>query len=241
MKLTEFFFIIIIITNIYQSNQSYLNLANYESEHYQINTGTLLDLIGIKVECPHSGILKNFVLRKNSNEFWYEYQCYSSKSDDSDEGEPIIKDFRYSGHNVYPDLTIPENIRTLKTYPLYSTKCVLDYGLNSFKIINEHGTLKIYIICYALKPKYTTKIEIKTEEGSAPSPRLESLVGIVVGSKETEDDENIAYPLRGFKNYVYNEDKNTLSFYYGYSVLRNMKKELENTKQTFERLRNCST
>ena len=73
---------------------------------------------------------------------------------------------------------------------------------------------------------------------------MDGLVGIVVGSQETEDDENIAYPLRGFKYKVdttYSKEKPTVSHEYGYSILRNMKNEYESAKQTFESLRNSNT
>ena len=70
MKLSEFLSILIIITNICQSNQNYLYLTNYTTEHYPIVTGSWKDLIGTLVECPDGGKLKNFVLRKNSSEFY---------------------------------------------------------------------------------------------------------------------------------------------------------------------------
>ena len=240
MKLSEFLSILIIITNICQSNQQYLSLTKHSTMRYQIDTGTWKDLLGVMVECPNSGILKNFVLKKNSYEFWYEYQCYSAKSDDIDEGEPIIKALTLYSTYKY-SITIQENIRTLSDYPV---DCWLDYGMNSFKLYNDGGILRREAVCHGLKPKYSTKIEIKTEEGTALATRMDGLVGIVVGSQETEDDENIAYPLRGFKYKVdttYSKEKPTVSYEYGYSILRNMKNEYESAKQTFESLRNSNT
>ena len=214
-------------------------MTNHTSKHYRIDTDTFSDLIGIEVGCPHKGILKNFVLKKKSKEFWFEYQCYSSVSDDIDEGEPIIKSQQFTLEEIC------ENYFTrfiFVKYPLYYSLCPLDFGLNSFKIYNDNnGYLKIKSVCYPLKPKYSTKIEIKTEEGYGVGPSLDGLDGIVFGSQETEDDENIAYPLRGFKHYIYNKEIDISGYYYGYSVLRNMKKELECAKQTFESLRNSNT
>ena len=103
MKLSEFLSILIIITNICQSNQQYLSLTNHTSKHYLINEDNFLDLVGIEVGCPHSGILKNFALRKNSNKFWFDYQCYSSESDDIDEGEPIIKGLEHRSDEIIED------------------------------------------------------------------------------------------------------------------------------------------
>ena len=73
---------------------------------------------------------------------------------------------------------------------------------------------------------------------------MDGLVDIVVGSQEIEDDENIAYPLRGFKYNVDTtscEEKPTVSYLYGYSILRNMKKEYESAKQTLKALRKNNT
>ena len=241
MKLSEFLSILIIITNIYQSNQNYLYLTNYTTEHYPIVTGSWKDLIGTLVECPDGGKLKNFVLRKNSSEFWYEYQCYYSKE---------FKDPRHSNIMVYcpsfitykESYAIKENIEFLNDFSAY---CPLDFGLISFNLTNDSkGNLIEKLLCCPLKPKYSTKVEIQTKEGTANATSLDGLVDIVVGSQETEDDENIAYPLRGFiykVNTTSSKEKPTVSYLYGYSILRNMKKEYESAKQTFENLRNNNT
>ena len=73
---------------------------------------------------------------------------------------------------------------------------------------------------------------------------MDGLVDIVVGSQETEDDENIAYPLRGFiykVNTTSSKEKPTVSYLYGYSILRDLEKEYKNARQTFESLRNNNT
>ena len=123
----------------------------------------------------------------------------------------------------------------------------MDNGLNSFKSNSgSNGIILGDVKCHPLKSKYSTKIEIQTENrvNKDFAPSLGSLDGIVVGSQETEDDENIAYPLRGF---IYNvdttssEEKPTVSYLYGYSILRNMKNEYENSKQTFKALRKNNT
>ena len=216
-------------------------MTNHTTEHKPILTGSWTDLLGVTVKCPYGGVLKNFVLRKNSSELWYEYQCYSSKSLYIDFGEPIIKDGAISEGIKHKSREIDEDIEYLSNLSLY---CSLDYGLNSFEIYNKEGVLITYIICIPLKPKYSTKIEIKTEEKSAHYTKMDGLVDIVVGRTEIEDDENRAYPLRGFK-YKYdetlNEDEPTMSYYYGYSVLRYMLKEYYSARRTFESLRNNNT
>ena len=240
MKPDEYLlFMILIIIIINQSNQQYLSLTSHSTNRIQISTGTWKDLLEVKVECPNRGVLKNFVLRKDSTHFWYDFQCYSSRSNSIDEGEPIIKGLALSSTYKYT-ISIQENIRTLSDYPV---ECWVDYGLASFKLYNDNG-LKRDATCYGLKAKYTSKIEIKTATVQALATKIDGLVGITVGSTETETDENIAYPLRGFK---YNIDisgsreKPTVSYYYGYSILKNMKKLKENAKQSFENLRNGNT
>ena len=240
MKPDEYLlFMILIIIIINQSNQQYLSLTSHSTNRIQISTGTWKDLLEVKVECPNRGVLKNFVLRKDSTHFWYDFQCYSSLSNSIDEGEPIIKGLALSSTYKYT-ISIQENIRTLSDYPV---ECWVDYGLASFKLYNDNG-LKRDATCYGLKAKYTSKIEIKTATVQALATKMDGLVGITVGSTETETEENIAYPLRGFK---YNIDisgsreKPTVSYYYGYSILKNMKKLKENAKQSFENLRNGNT
>ena len=49
---------------------------------------------------------------------------------------------------------------------------------------------------FGLKSKYSTKVEIKTSSVTARATTIDGLVGITVGSTATEDDDNIAYPLR---------------------------------------------
>ena len=239
MKPDEYLLFMILIIIINQSNQQYLSLTSHSTNRIQISTGTWKDLLEVKVECPNRGVLKNFVLRKDSTHFWYDFQCYSSRSNSIDEGEPIIKGLALSSTYKYT-ISIQENIRTLSDYPV---ECWVDYGLASFKLYNDNG-LKRDATCYGLKAKYTSKIEIKTATVQALATKIDGLVGITVGITETETDENIAYPLRGFK---YNIDisgsreKPTVSYYYGYSILKNMKKLKENAKQSFENLRNGNT
>ena len=230
--------ILIIIIIINQTNQQYLSLTSHKSNLKTITTGTWKDLLDLKVECPNRGVLKNFVLRKDSTNIWYDFQCYSSEDYSNDEGEPIIKGLALSSAYKY-DISIQENIRTLSDYPI---ECWVDYGLSSFMLYNDNG-LKRDATCYGLKAKYTSKIAIKTATGKALATKIDGLVGITVGSTEQETDDNIAYPLRGFKYNIdisESKEKPTVSYYYGYSILKNMKKLKENTKSTFESLRNSN-
>lgn len=231
--------ILIIIIIINQTNQQYLSLTSHKSNLKKITTGTWKDLLDLKVECPNRGVLKNFVLRKDSTNIWYDFQCYSSEDYSNDEGEPIIKGLALSSAYKY-DISIQENIRTLSDYPV---ECSVDYGLTSFKLYSDNGLNRL-AVCHGLKAKSTTKTEIKTSTVSALAIKMDGLVGITVGSTATEDNDNIAYPLRGFKYNIdvsSSKEKPTVSYYYSYSILRNMKTEYESAKSTFESLRNSNT
>ena len=179
MKSSSFFFFFILLIIINQSNQQYLSLTSDRTKGYPLKTGTWKDLLGVVVECKNGGILKNFVLRKDSTNIWYDFQCYSSKDYSNDEGEPIIKGLALSSAYKY-DISIQENIRTLSDYPI---ECWVDYGLSSFMLYNDNG-LKRDATCYGLKAKYTSKIAIKTATGKALATKIDGLVVITVGSTE---------------------------------------------------------
>ena len=242
MKQSVFLSIFIILIVINQSNQQYLSLTSHSTSKYPLRTGTWKDLLGVKVECPNGGILKNFVLKTDSsdNTFWYEFRCYSSESPYSDPGEPIIKGLTLYSTYKYT-VSIQENIRTLSGYPV---ECWVDYGLMSFELYNDNGVLRREAVCHGLKSKFSTKVEIKTGSVTALATRIDGLVGIVVGSQAEETAENIAYPLRG---YTFNIDissskeRPTVSYIYAYSILRDMKTVYLNAKAAFENLRNSNT
>ena len=226
---------------IKQSNQSsYLSLTHHETNKYYLYTETWKDLLGITVECPNGGIIKNFVLKKEGSYIWYDFWCYSSESPYSDEGEPIIKGLTLVSTYKYT-VNINENIRTLSNYPV---ECWVDYGLMSFQLLNDNGVLRREALCHGLKSKYGTKINIQTSTITARATSIDGLVGIIVGSTAEENDDNIAYPLRGFRFKIdtsSNVDRPTVSYEYGYSILRNMKVVKQNAKATFENLRNSNT
>lgn len=240
MRLNGGLLLVLILLLLDYSNQQYLSLNTYETNHYALNTGTWKDLLGVVVECPHGGIIKNFVLRKNNGYFWYEFQCYSSLVDQSDEGEPIIKGLTLYSTYRY-SITIQENIRTLNQYPV---ECWIDYGLMAFYLYNDNGILRREAVCHGLKSSYSTKMEVASSTKTALVTVIDGLVDIVVGSTATEDDTNIAYPLRGFKYNIdtsASNEKPKIGYIYAYSILRNMKEVKQYYKEAFENLRNGNT
>ena len=240
MKGIEYFFFFILIIVFNQTNQQYLSLTSHQTPKYPLKTGTWKDLLGVMVECPNSGILKNFVLKKDHTQFWYEFECYSSDPKDTNEGEAIIKGLTlYSSYRY--TINIEENIRTLSNYPV---ECWVDYGLMSFMLYNDNGALKREAVCHGLKSKYSTRVDIKTRKVTSLATRIDGLIGITVGSTAKEDNDNIAYPLRGFRYDIdvsSSKEKPTVSYIYAYSILRNMKTVKQNAAAIFERLRNSNT
>ena len=240
MKNNECLLLLILIIIVNQSNQQYLNLKSYSTNKVALTTGTWKDILGTKVECPKNGVLKNFVLRKDDSYFWYEFQCYSSVYSSIDEGEPIIKGLSLSSTYKYT-ISIQENIRTLTDYPV---ECWIDYGLSSFKLYSDNGVLRRDAVCHGLKAKSSTKSEFKTATVTALATKIDGLVGITVGSTAKETNSNIAYPLRGFKYNIdvsSSKEKPTVSYIYGYSILKNMKELKQNAKAAFAQLRNSNT
>ena len=240
MKSSSFFFFFILLVIINQSNQQYLSLTSDRTIGYPLKTGTWKDLLGVVVECKNGGILKNFVLRKNTTHLWYEFNCYSSDPNCQNEGEAIIKGLTLYSTYRYT-INIQENIRTLNGYPV---ECWVDYGLMSFMLYNDNGVLRREAVCHGLKSKFSTPVNIQTGKVTALATRIDGLVDIVVGSTAKEDNENIAYPLRGFKYNIdvsSSNEKPTVSYIYAYSILRNMKMVKQNAAAEFERLRSSNT
>ena len=73
---------------------------------------------------------------------------------------------------------------------------------------------------------------------------MDNLVGIIVGPTNAENDADIAYVLREVKYKVSSSffnlftKKVTISYYYSYSIVKNMRTIANNYKSSFARLRN---
>lgn len=243
MKYRISFHLFIISIILIVTNEQKLDLNTYYSERRKISAGWY-DIASLVVECPNEGVLKNFVLRKENNELFYEYQCYSSLSPYIDYGEPIIKGLtlsttfngsygrRFNNHLYY--------INGL------SVECWADYGLHKFQILaySQYGYINREALCHGVKPSYTTTMSIKTQTKTGNAYTLDPFFDVVVGSTEKENDVDIGFPLRGFKYEIttyYNSDIVSAYYIYSYAKLRNMKIVRDSYKQRFEELRNSNT
>ena len=214
-----------------------LNLTYHKSQVYQFRTKSWTDLLNVVVQCPNEGVIKNFVLKRDTYTFWYEFYCYSAVESVSDYGEAIIKRL-YGTSNINSDsFYIQTNLKTLNGFTL---SCQVDYGLNTFGIYQKGTKLERNTYCHGLKSSYTSTLIYETTRKTCSYSTFDALFDVVVGSQEKENDVDIGYPLRGFK-YVVDTSKSaynpTVYYVYSYSKLRNMKVVLEDYKKRFEELR----
>ena len=214
-----------------------LNLTYHKSQVYPFKTRSWTDLLNVVVECPNRGIIKNFILKKDSNSFWYEFYCYSAVELVNDYGEPIIKVLYGTNYFNSENYIIQTNLRTLNGYTL---QCSVDYGLNKFGLYQKGTKLERNAYCHGLKTTYTSTLKYETPRKQCSTSTFEALFDVVVGSQEQENDVDIGYPLRGFK-YVVDSSRSlynpSVYYIYSYSKLRNMKVVLDDYKKRFEVLR----
>jgi len=237
MRNNSYFIHFIVIVLIAYSENQKLDLTDHKSSPVKISTGSWMDLLGYKLECPNNGILKNFVLRKNKSEFWYEFQCYSSKQSGTDTGEPIIKcvtSYNYNYHNKKPT----SNIQTLNNF---NANCYVDWGLSAFSLNKEKDSIKVTPVCHALKISSASTSSVKTNVKTANSNSIDSLTDIFVGRTDKETNTDIGFPLRGFKIVVDTTKSTTkpdVYILYSYTKLRNMEVVRNSYIKQMENFRN---
>ena len=224
-------YLLIILMTISLTEQQTLTLTSYSTPKYRVKTNSWQDLIGIQVECPNDGVFKNVKFRLENGYFWYEYQCYSSVSKETDYGAAIMKfSNEYHTENFY---------RGRPTYHLNYLSglrfgCSVDYALKSFILKTLGPQYVVYITGHGMKTSYQTKYNIQTERRVGNLKTLEPLKNILIGRTDKETNDVIGYPLRGF---VYNVVSNTFYYTYAYAKLKNMKPVLDSYKQKFKDLR----
>ena len=219
--------------------QQKLDLNTYTTTKKQLKYKSYRDLLDYQVECPNDGLMKNFVLRKDSSNYiWFEYQCYSYKKSDIVVGEPIFNDYVYF-HRRKIGKTPSNNIKDLNNE---SIDCLVDWGLKSFRLYLNSGYVSHEGKCLGLKITTATGISIKSNIVKASVNTLDGLIGVFVGSTAKETDTNIGYPLRGFKIVVetINDSLSNASVYilYSYSKLRNMEKAQKSYQDQMANFRN---
>jgi hypothetical protein len=185
-----------------------------------------------------------YYCRKSGNEYYFDFQCYSSESQDVDYGEPIVKDATHTSTMGISFFSSPKDIEILSTLEM---DCTPENGVNGFKIYQERDNSNNFILnkenyCKPTKSSFVSKKDIKTQEKIATSINLDCFVDILVGSTETETEDIIGYPLRSFQFKIEGTSTKRNCYYiYSYSKLKNMGKLKDQRHKQFADLRNKNT
>jgi hypothetical protein len=227
--------LIVILLAIY-SHCEKLVPKNFSSKKFSSQSWD--NIIGQEIRCPNEGVIKNFVLRKSNNQYYFDLQCYSSDKVGIDYGEPIGKSDNVAvSKEIYNAFskTNPSSINSLEI------DCTLELGLNGFKIKNDKK-LQGVAFCHPTKSSYISKKNIRTNNKRLNAMNLDCFVDILVGRSETENEEVIGYPLRSFQFKVEGTSAIKTCYYiYSYHKLKNMGKLKDQKLKQMEELRNQNT
>jgi hypothetical protein len=234
MKNHSFLLITLILFFISASNQQTLDLTTHKTATFQAKSWK--DLVGKKVECPNEGVLKNFVLKKSNNNYYYEYQCYSSVKKASDYGDAIIK--FSNGVSTYRLDNKQVSSTSLNVIKDLRFRCSVDYGLKSFYFeIENNQNLVTYTYYHGVKTSYQTPVNVETQRVALNNNNIntiEAMVNVLVGRQDKETTDVIGYPLMGF---IIKVESNQFYFLYSYGKLKNMAPVLDSYKAKFKQLR----
>lgn len=223
----------LIVFLISLSNQQILDLTKYKTATFKATTWK--DLASKMVECPNEGVLKNFVLRKSGNDYWFEYQCYSSVKKASDYGDAIIKFSEGSSKSTLEGRkTSSSSLAIIKDIKF---RCFVDYALKSFHINVGKNNIVTFVSCHGIKTSFQTPVNVETvkvELNFININTIEPMVDVMVGKEDAETSDIIGYPLCGFKIKV---ESDKFYFVYSYGKLKNMAKVLDSYKAKFKQLR----
>ena len=212
------------------SSQKFSNFYNY-----------WYDLIGQEIRCPNDGVIKNFVLRKDNKDYYFDLQCYSSDKEEVDYGEPIIK---CATMTSTLETTLSSSRKDISTLNSFEMDCTPEYGLNGFKLFQERDFLNRLVLkkanfCKPTKSSYVSKKNIQTQIKKATTSNLDCFVDILVGRTDEENEETIGYPLRSFQFKIEGTSNNRKCYYiYSYQKLKNMGKLKDERLKQFAELRN---
>ena len=221
---------------------SVVNFKEYPSEKKTISSNTYEDLLDIEVKCPFKGALKNFEIKKDSSQVWFNFNCYSSLTEANEYDESILK-------ALYETRTQTIKYKTstsLDSLSKIDIRCPVDFALNRFIITKDSSTsyLTVDFSCVGVKSSYQTPqntIPSVTSEG--PSTTLEGLSGLTCGDTTIETDEIPGTPLKGFQFIITSTSTGTMKFqyYYSYYKLRSIESDKKVWLSKTAELRNSNT
>ena len=220
---------------------SVVNYKSYKSDTKSLSTKSYLDLIGLNLVCPSKGALKNFAVRTDNSNVWYEFGCYSSLTDSNEFDESILKGLYLTQSATFKY----KSTDSLESLTKVDFKCPVDYALNRFTLTTDSNSyLVVEYGCVGVKSSEQTKdntIASGTSEG-APSS-VSTLSGLNCGDNTIESEEIPGTPLRGFKLTLTSTSNGNVKAQYKYSYhkLRSIENEKKEWASKTAALRNANT
>ena len=212
----------------------------HKTQEKSLSTKSYKDLLDINVECPYSGVLKNFAVQTDGNQVWFEFSCYSSFSAANENDESVIKGLDISDSQTFK-YTMTDSLESLGKVDII---CPVDFALNKFILTkNSNNYLVVEYKCVGVKSSSQTKTNSRTTDiydGDAKT--LDALKGLRCGDTTPESDELPGNALRGFK-FIVSNSSGKVKVQYGYSIhrLRSIKDERTLWGQKSKSLRDSNT
>jgi hypothetical protein len=233
-----------LLINLHLINQvaSVVNYKEYSSDAKPNKSNNFNDLLGIAVECPHRGALKNFAVEANSTYVWYDYSCYSSITNANEFDESILKTVYYTNAVVIRK-SISQSVDYLRDLNLL---CPVDYALSKFVLSRtDENYLSAEYACVGVKSSKQTKSNSATNDQTATgnAKSIEILNDLTCGDTTIESEEAPGTPLRGFKVDVSFSANGDAKVQYLFSMhsLRSIEREKKEWAKKMEALRKSNT
>ena len=219
---------------------SVVNYKEYKSDLKPLSTKSYLDLIDLKLECPYKGALKNFAVRTDETNVWYEFGCYSSLTSSNEFDESILK-----GLFLTQSVTFKyKSTDSLESLTKVDFKCPVDFALSTFTLTKDSNSyLVVDYGCVGVKSSSQTKLNTVGSGTSEGSPMtVSTLSGLNCGDNTIESDEIPGTPLRGFKLTLTSTSNGVKAQYlYSFLKLRSIEIEKKEWASKTAALRNANT
>jgi hypothetical protein len=221
---------------------SVVNYKEYSSDAKPNKSNNFNDLLGIAVECPHRGALKNFAVEANSTYVWYDYSCYSSITNANEFDESILKTVYYTNAVVIRK-SISQSVDYLRDLNIL---CPVDYALSKFVLSRtDENYLSAEYACVGVKSSKQTKSNSATNDQNATgnAKSIEILNDLTCGDTTIESEEAPGTPLKGFKVDVSFSANGDAKVQYLFSMhsLRSIEREKKEWAKKMEALRKSNT
>ena len=221
---------------------SVVNYKEYSSDAKPNKSNNFNDLLGIEVECPHRGAMKNFAVEANTTYVWYDYSCYSSITNANEFDESILKTVYYT-NSVVIRKSISQSVDYLRDLNIL---CPVDYALSKFVLSRtDENYLSAEYACVGVKSSKQTKSNSATNDQSSTgnAKSIEILNDLTCGDTTIESEEAPGTPLRGFKVDVSFSANGDAKVQYLFSMhsLRSIEREKKEWAKKMEALRKSNT